>query len=339
MPELILLLPFFVILTFMSHYFAQRIKNSLEVFHFPPVWRLLKITARKHVTKSSWRLIGLTLKLVIITLLALSLAQPTILTTSEISQLVEIPIVEEKDIVGGVLFAIDISPSMGAVDLKPSRLEAAKSLLAELMRNSSELVKFGFVTFDFYPRNVTLLTSDKESLVSLLNNIYASESLACLEENTDIGFGLQTAVDLLSPFTSHNSSCAIVLISDGFANFGYPDPFASVSIAADEAAGRNIEVYTIHTAKLGMNSNPELLELIASKTGGKSMEATSAAELEEVIDTLTKYYLPTNTRSSNIEVKTTIPERMELGYIPLLAATLVIILLWIGNYKHYKTSF
>lgn len=300
---------------------------------------MLKIAAGKGATKSSWRLIGLVLKLVIIILLTLSLAQPTILTTSETRQQVEIPIVEDRDIVGGLMFAIDISPSMGAEDLKPSRLEATKSLLVEIIRNSSEQVRFGFVTFDFYPRNVTLLTRDKTTLVSLMKDIHASESIACLEENTDIGFGLQTTVDLLSPFMSHNDSCAIVLISDGFANFGYPDPFSSVSIAADEAARRSIEVYTIHTAKLGMNSNPELLELVANKTGGKSMEASSAAELEDVLDTLTKYYLPTNTRSTDIEVTTTIPSRMELGYIPLLAATLVIILLWVGNYKHYKTAF
>jgi hypothetical protein len=58
-----------------------------------------------------------------------------------------------------------------------------------------------------------------------------------------------------------------------------------------------------------------------------------------MLDFLGKYYVPTKTWSAKVAITTTIPERRELGSILIIGAALVILTLWIGNYRHYRTSF
>ncbi len=339
MPELILLVPFFIALTLMSHYFAQKIKRSLEVFHYPPVQRLIRMAARKGVRRHSWRGISLALKIALIMLIAFSLSGPALLTVSEVSQTVDIPMVEEKDIVGGILLAIDVSSSMGFEDVAPSRLEAARNLLIEFVENSSEKARFGVVAFDAEIKNSLPLTENKENVVSVLEELRPSEGLPCLEEITDIGYGVQTATSLLTPYTSSNGTYAVILVSDGFANYGYPDPFTSVAMAIEEAVNENVPIYTLHIARIGRESNPELLEWIANETNGRFMDSTSVEELRSVLDILAKYHTPTSAWNATVEIKTTIPRRTELGHILMFGAAIVVVFLWIGNYKHYKTWF
>jgi len=338
-PELILLVPFFIALTLMSHYFAQKIKRSLEVFHYPPIQRLIRMAAREGVRRHSWRGISLVLKITLILLITFSLAGPTFLTVSEVNQTVDIPMVEEKDIVGGILLAIDVSSSMDFRDVTPSRLLAARNLLIEFVENASEKVRFGVVAFDAEIRNSLPLTEDKERAISVLEELQPSGALPCLEEITDIGYGVQTAVTLLAPYTSSNDTYAVILVSDGFANFGYPDPFTSIALAITEAVYENVPIYTLHIAKIGQESNPELLQWIANKTHGKFMDSTNVEELRNVLDILTKYHTPTRAWTATVEIKTTIPQQTELGHILMIGAATVIVLLWIGNYKHYKTWF
>ena len=337
--ELILLVPFFIAVTFMSHYFAQKIKRSLEVFHYPPVQRLIRIAARKGVRRHSWRGIGLVLKITLIMLITFSLAGPTLSTVSEINQTVDVPMVEEEDVVGGIVLTVDVSPSMGFGDVSPSRFEAARNLLIEFVENSSEKVRFGVIAFDAEIENSLPLTEDKERVVSVLEELQVSEGSPCLEEVTDIGYAIQISSSLLTPYTSSQDTYVIILISDGFTNYGYPDPFTSVTLAVDKAVNQNVTIYTVHIARILLDSNPELLEWIADETLGKFMDSTSTEELRDVLDILAKYHTPTSAWSATVEIKTTIPQRTELGHILMFGATVVILLLWIGNYKHYKTWF
>jgi len=338
-PILILLLPLFIALTFMGHYFAQKIKRGLEVFHYPPLRRLTKISAQKSIVKQSWRGISLALKMSIILLIAFSLAGPVLLTTNEISRTVEVPMIEEKDLVGGVVFAIDVSSSMGFGDVSPSRLEATKTLLAQFVQNSSEKVRFGVQAFDSGIRKSLPLIQDKQQVISVLQGLKQSEVLPCLEEYTDIGYGIQTSVDLLTPYVSTSNPFAVILISDGYANYGYPDPLNSVKNAVEEAVKAKVQIYTIHVAKMGLDSNPGLLQSIANNTGGKFMESTNYEELQKALDVLSKYHTPTSTWNAKVEIKTTVPQKADLGYILLIGAVACIIFLWVGNYKHYKTWF
>lgn len=338
-PELILLAPLFITLTLVGHYFAERLKRSLEVFHYPPVQRLTRIAVKKGVRRSPWRTISLVLKLILIMLITFSLANPTLLTLNEISETVDIPVVMEEDVAGEIILAIDTSASMGLRDVLPSRLETAKRVLVKFVQNASESVRFGVVAFDREVKNALPVTSDKNRVALTIGNLTAAEGLPCLEEFTDIGCGLQTSVDFLTPYTPSNKSNAILLVSDGFANYGYPNPLESVFQAVQKANNLGISVCALHIARMGQDSNDELMKRIAGETDGKFMDSTSVEELKDVLDLVGKYYVPTREWSSKVEIKTTIPVRTELGVILMFGATAIVLALWIGNYKHYKTSF
>ena len=275
----------------------------------------------------------------IIILIVVSLAGPVLLTTNEISRTVEVPMVEEQDLVGGIVLVVDVSSSMGFTDVLPSRLEATKSLLAQFVENSSEKVRFGVVAFDAAIKESLPLVQDEQQVITILQKLNQSEVLPCLEEYTDIGYGIQTAVNMLAPYMSTDSPHVIILISDGYANYGYPDPLTSVNNAIKDATDTKVQVYTIHIAKMGLDSNPALLQKIANETGGKFMESTNYEELQNALDVLSKYHTPTSTWNAKVEIKTTVTRKADLGYVLMIGAVTCIIFLWIGNYKHYKTWF
>ncbi len=338
-PELLLFAPLFVALTLLGHFWAHRLKRSLEVFHYPPVPRLVRIAAKKGVRRTTWRGVSLAMKIAVIMLITLSLASPVLLTFGEKTETMEVPVAREEDLAGGIVLAIDVSASMGIQDVAPSRLEVAKQVLTEFVENASDKVRFGVVAFDREIKSSLSLTQNKTRVTSAIEELVASEALPCLEEFTDIGDGLQTSVDLLTPFAGSNRSYVVLLVSDGFANYGYPDPVTSALQAAQKASQNEIPVYTLYIAKMGQDSNPQLLERIADETQGAFLESSSSNELKAMLEFVGKYYAPTNTWSAQIEIKTTIPMKQELSSILMIAAAAIITVLWIGNYKHYRTSF
>jgi hypothetical protein len=228
---------------------------------------------------------------------------------------------------------------MGIRDVSPSRLDASKNILVEFVQNSSEKVGFLVVSFESEIRNTFAVAGNKSEVVSAIENLVVSESLPCLEERTDIGYGLQTSIDLLAPSLSSNRTRAIILVSDGFANYGYPDPFESVFRATARAKNLGVPVYALHIGRLGQDSNDELMRQIADETNGKFMDSTSSEELRDVFSVIGKYYVPAHEWSSLVEIKTSIPVKTELRFLLMFVAAGFVLALWIGNYRHYKTSF
>lgn len=338
-PELLLLAPLFIVLTLMGHYFSHKIKRSLEVFHFPPVQRLGKIVMKRGLHRSKWRGVSLAVKLAIVILITFSLANPILLTFNEINQKVEVPIVMEKDLEGQIVLAIDVSASMGIKDVLPQRLEAAKTMLVEFINNASSKVRFGVVAFEYEIKTAVPVTENRTQVISTIQNLTQVEGLPCLEELTDIGYGLQTSLDLLTPYASSNRTSAIILVSDGFANYGYPDPFQSVFQATARAKNAGIPIYALRIARLGQDSNDELMKQIALDTNAKFLDSMDSTELRQVLDTVGKYYVPTHEWTSEVEMTTTVPVKFDLGVVLMFVASAVVVALWIGNYKHYKTSF
>jgi Mg-chelatase subunit ChlD len=338
-PELLFLAPLLIALTLFGHHFALRIKRSIEVFHYPPVRRLARIVTRKGLRRSAWRGTSLGLKLTITILITFSLANPTVNTFSETTQTVEVPMVMEKDLAGQVVLAIDASASMGITDVSPSRLEATKGILLKFVQNASENVRFGVAAFDKEIRTASPLTADKARVEAAIGNLTVPEALPCLEEYTDIGYGLQTAIDLLMPYNPSNGTSAIILVSDGFANYGYPDPGTSVSEATARASSIEVPIFAVHLARLGQDSNDGLMKAVAADTKGKFLDSSNMDELGSMLDMIGKYYVPTHEWNSTVNIKTTLPVQISLGQVLMLVATAFVLALWAGNYKHYKTSF
>lgn len=225
-----------------------------------------------------------------LTLLVVGMAQP--MTT------VEIPRRE-----GTVILAIDVSNSMKADDVKPTRMDAAKAAARAFVERQPSEVRMGVVAFGDgavavqTPTNVHAdvlraidrLTSEGgtslgQALVASLGAIAGKpvtinpEALASDSAEVDIGYF---------------GSASVVLFSDG-EETSRPDPVAVAEVAS--AAG--VRVHTIGVGTPGgavvqidgfsvaTSLDSELLEKVASVTGGSYHEADDAAGLAEISKTI-----------------------------------------------------
>lgn len=195
-----------------------------------------------------------------------------------------------------IVLALDISGSMEANDIRPSRFQKAKELSAKFIQNRPE-DNVGLVIFSGEAISIMPLTNDMSALMKAIENIHMGE----LSNGTAIGDGLVSAINRVIPGQAKSKS--IILLTDGSNNTGDVAP----TTAADIAAQKGIKVYTIGVGvdgtmqvadPTGMASTtmetsidePTLKE-IAAKTGGKFFRATNAQALEDVfdeIDTLEK---------------------------------------------------
>ncbi|MDR2293022.1 MAG: VWA domain-containing protein [Prevotellaceae bacterium] len=188
-----------------------------------------------------------------------------------------------------IVIAMDVSTSMLARDFKPDRIEAAKKIaiqfISERISDRIGLVVFAGESFTQCP-----LTTDKATLINLLNEVHAR----MITDGTAIGNGLATAVARLKD--SNAKSRVIILLTDGVNNAGEISP----TMAAEMAEQYKLRVYTIGVGTEGMAPVPvqtyfgttqiqnvpveideELLKDISTKTDGKYFRATSNTKLQE----------------------------------------------------------
>ncbi|MBR5663673.1 MAG: VWA domain-containing protein [Bacteroidales bacterium] len=191
-----------------------------------------------------------------------------------------------------IVLTIDLSSSMLAQDLKPDRLEAAKSISADFVKGRPEdrmgLVVFASETFTQVP-----LTTDHGMLLNMMKDL----KCGMLEDGTAIGDGLASSVSRLKD--SEAVSKVVILLTDGDNNAGSIDP----ATAAEMAKLFGVRVYTIGVGTRGtapypvqtpfggiqyqqiqVTINEPLLQQIADETGGKYYRATSNEKLEQIYE-------------------------------------------------------
>ena len=232
------------------------------------------------------------LRLIVLSLIIMAMARPrTVDVSTQTSSTQGIDIV----------MAIDVSASMLARDLQPNRLDALKEVAEEFIKDRPG-DRIGLVVYAGESFTKTPITSDKSIVLDALEDI---EYNNVLENGTAIGSGLATAVNRLKD--SEAESKVIILLTDGVNNSGFIDP----NTASELAVEFGIKVYTIGVGSDGMALSPvnimpngrfqygnvqveideELLQEIASSTGGKYFRATDNEKLEDIyaeIDSLEK---------------------------------------------------
>lgn len=194
--------------------------------------------------------------------------------------------------VNDIVLCIDVSRSMLAEDIKPNRLEVAKSRIREFaaMRPTDRIaiVLFSEKVFTLLP-----LTTDPQ----LVDQALAEISIGMLGSGTNIGDGL--ALSVARAVNSETKNKVIVLLTDGVANVGSMTPIQG----AEEAKKYGIKVYTIglgtdDDAKIpvgnglfgmqyqlipGGSIDYKVLKEIANMTGGKFYPAKSDRALQEIL--------------------------------------------------------
>ena len=197
-----------------------------------------------------------------------------------------------------IVMAIDVSSSMLAQDLKPNRLSALKNVAGDFI-DQRRSDRIGLVIYAGESYTKTPITSDKRIVKNALNEIRYD---GVINDGTAIGMGLATAVNRLKD--SRAKSKVIILLTDGVNNSGFIDP----KIAAELAVEFQIKTYTIG---LGSNGNArapigilpngkfqygitkveideELLQSIATDTGGLYFRATDNTSLEAIYNEINK---------------------------------------------------
>ncbi len=205
-----------------------------------------------------------------------------------------------------VTLAIDVSLSMEADDVAPSRIDAAQEAARNFIELAPEELEIGVVAFSGVAVPVLAPTVDRDAALRAIDRLE-------LGEGTAIGEGIFTSVQLLETRLEQlaeeeggandtddsdesdeddTPASAIVVLSDGETTMGRPD-----LEAADAAAEAGIPVSTISfgTAAgevviegdiIPVPVNEGALREVASNTGGEFFEAATADELQVILDDL-----------------------------------------------------
>jgi Ca-activated chloride channel family protein len=175
-----------------------------------------------------------------------------------------------------IAITLDLSESMGASDLRPDRLTAAK-LVIDRFISLRRYDRIALIAFGSEASTVAPLTLDH----AVLRNLIQQLRLGVVDGSlTSIGAGLGVALNRLEE--SDATSKVIVLLTDGVHNADGIDPDS----AAQEAAERGVIIYTIlmgrHSVAAGGTGSVDAgqLERLASATGGYAYLAENADELE-----------------------------------------------------------
>lgn len=188
-----------------------------------------------------------------------------------------------------VIVVIDVSRSMLAEDVKPTRLAAAQSAAKEFAEMMPKAFNVGLVAFAGTASLVVPPTTDRGAVTSAIDNLQLAPSTA-------IGEGIYTALDALAlvpPDPDHPDDpapAAIVLLSDGESNLG-----RSSATAAKAAKDRGVPVNTIaygtatgyiidRGQKNSVPVNHAELKRIADLSGGTKYSAESIEELRKVYE-------------------------------------------------------
>jgi Ca-activated chloride channel family protein len=189
-----------------------------------------------------------------------------------------------------VMLVIDTSRSMGATDVKPTRLAAAQSAAYSLLDKMPKKFRVGIVAFG--SRAVVALppTDNRELARTAIGLLHTGEGTALGDAvvlSATVGQRQRTTDGVIPP-------TSVLVISDGAADGGRYKPLD----AAKRAKELHVPVYTAvlgtpdgtvehklaggYTEVIRVPASPSTLRQIAATTGGQFFTATTASTLRKV---------------------------------------------------------
>ncbi len=222
---------------------------------------------------------------------------------------IEIEPVETQGV--SVMFLLDVSRSMDAQDVQPSRLERAKLSLEDLFKtlsgNEMGLILFAGNAVVQFP-----LTTDTLSAADFVRHV---NTASMMEQGTNIRDAIRLA--MLGLKSASKGKHLIVLLTDGEGHEG--DPVE----AAATAAQTNITIFSIGYG----NASGTLIPIhnadgsIVDKTdssGNRVVSALDEATLKSVAETTGGQYIPAGADGSEVRklmerIKQFVPETLNKG--------------------------
>jgi Ca-activated chloride channel family protein len=225
-----------------------------------------------------------------------------------------------------IILAMDVSGSMRATDVQPTRLAASQAAAKAFVADQPSNVRIGVVSFAGTAAVVQMPTQNRDDIVAAIDRFQ-------LQRATAIGSGIivslatlfpDAGIDVSSllygrnarrglPFDQSNksenqtfkpvppgsySSAAIILLTDGQRTTG-PDSLEAAKMAAD----RGVRIFTVGFGTKGgetigfegwsmrVRLDEETLKAIASVTRGEYFYAGTANDLKKVYESLNARFL------------------------------------------------
>ena len=204
----------------------------------------------------------------------------------------------KKEKVNDIIFVLDVSRSMLAIDFKPNRLSVAKKRIKEFIKiNSNE--RFGVILFSEKVYTHIPLTFDYDYLYKKISSINGND----LGSGTNIGDALMLAAGRFNYSEAKNKY--IILLTDGVSNVGSVTPIEAGKRLLDQ----RIKLFSIgigkdQDAKIPVNpSNPFLggfqkipggsidfdtLRIISKMTLGSFYSASHSYSLSKIFEKIAK---------------------------------------------------
>lgn len=186
-----------------------------------------------------------------------------------------------------VMLAIDVSLSMQADDVAPSRIEAAQEAAKAFVNELPPSYNLGLVSFAKAANVLVAPTKDRTAVISAIDGL-------TLAEATATGEAVFTSLDAIRSVPSDGADGApparIVLLSDGYRTSG-----RSIEDAATAASAANVPVSTIafgtDSGVVDIRGSVQRvpvdrlsLQELAENTEGFFYEAASVSELKRVYE-------------------------------------------------------
>lgn len=264
----------------------------------------LSVLAAVAVPRRRWRgLVPLALFVLALAAAAVALARPTAVVSVPSDQ-------------ATIVLLVDVSGSMRAADVKPTRLGAAQAAMGTFVHKLPSHFRIGLVSFSTEPNVLVAPTTDRDLMQEGIDSLLP-------EAGTALGDGLAVATSVATASVGPNAKrgkdghvpAAIVLLSDGAQTRGVLQPLDGAALA--RKAG--IPVYTIALgtnhgvlnlgrggffvapgvggggggAFPGQNGNgfpvrpdPEILRQISNATGGQAYTAKTASRVNDIYRSL-----------------------------------------------------
>jgi len=250
----------------------------------------LGLVAPRAITSGRRRHVAPLLFLGALTLLFVALARP------------EATIAEARR-QGTVVLAFDVSGSMAATDLAPSRIAAAKAAARAFVEKQPSTIRVGVVAFAESGLVTQQPTTDRSAVLAAIDRLTP-------QGGTALGRGIQTSLSVIAGKTvqlndtgggveaggqdlGYHGSAAVILLSDG-ENTTDPDPLQ----VADLASTAGVRVYPIGIGspqgtvlqidgfQVATALDEPLLREIASRTDGKYYAAADEQALAKVYQSI-----------------------------------------------------
>ncbi len=242
---------------------------------------------------------------------------------------------------GTVILALDVSNSMRADDVDPTRMDAAKTVARAFVKRQPPAVRIGVVAFGDGAVVVQAPTNTHADVVKSIDRLST-------QGGTSMGQALVTALGAIAgkPVTidpealasdsaqvdiGFFGSATVVLVTDG-EETGRPDPLSVAEVAS--VAGVRVHTIGIGTTagtvveidgfNVATALNSDLLEEMASTTDGSYYEGNDAGGLEAISESI-------DLRFKVVSEYTEVTGLFSAAGIALLFAGALLSVLWFGR--------